>query len=474
MVATTLGLFNRVADSIRLDVARFAARMQAMCRPSQEPGLFTYRVENAQGKLRLHLRIHPDRSGLLFINATEVIHLPPTYAEMAKLALDEIPFELAMARLEVYYPTIPCPPLAEQLVRIQEMVTRVKQPATGCRLREIGLPQPATFSVRAQAPYKTDLALHYGCNNNCSHCYNEPGRKTMPSLPAHDWKRVLRQLYDIGVPYVIFTGGEPTLHRDLVELVAYAESLGQITGLNTNGRRLADPGFAAVLAGAGLDHVQVTLNSHRRELHNRVVGAVAFDETVAGIRCALDTGLHTLTNTTLIEENADEALEIVDFLHDLGLRTFAMNGMIYSGCGARHPSALDEGRLAPILEQVAARAQQHNMRFLWYTPTEYCRLSPVEMGLGVRCCNAAEYSICIEPNADVLPCQSYYVPAGNILTDPWEAIWDSELFRRFRYRREHPEPAGLPERCWNCEDLSICGGGCPLERQARTTEVMSK
>ncbi len=474
MVAATLGLLDRLADNIRLDAARFGARMQALCRPTVKSGLYTYRVENGQGKLRLHLRIHPDRSGLLFVNAAEVIHLPPTLVEMTKLVLDEIPLDLAVARLQVYYPTIPRSTLAQEFVRVEEMLTRVKQPSVDCRVCELGLPQPAPFSVRAQAPYKADLALHYACNNNCSHCYNEPGRKTMPSLPATEWRRVLRELYDIGVPYVIFTGGEPTLHPHLVELVAYAENLGQITGLNTNGRRLAHPDFAIALAAAGLDHVQVTLNSHRRELHNKIVGAAAFDETVAGIRCALASGLHTLTNTTLIEENSAEALEIVDFLHDLGLGTFAMNGMIYSGCGARHPSALDEGQLAPILAQVAERAQQYNMRFLWYTPTEYCRLSPVEMGLGMRCCNAAEYSICIEPNGDVLPCQSYYVPAGNILSDPWEAIWDSELFHRFRYRREHPEQAGLPEQCWNCEHLTICGGGCPLERQARTTEVMSR
>ena len=76
------------------------------------------------------------------------------------------------------------------------------------------------------------------------------------------------------------------------------------------------------------------------------------------------------------------------------------------------------------------------MRFLWYTPTEYCRFSPFEIGIGVKRCNAGEYSICIEPNGDVLPCQSYYVSAGNLLSDPWESIWESELFRSFRTARQ--------------------------------------
>jgi len=462
MVAVVHGLLLRLADSIRWDMGGFAQRMQALRYAATDgPGLFTYRVNTAEGKVRLHLRIHRDRTGLLFINATEAIYLPPTLAEMTKLVLDETPFDQAVARLGVFYPDVPAEILAGELQHMEGIVTQLKRPTEGCRVCEVGLPQPAPFALRAQAPYKADLALHYACNNNCSHCYNEPGRRQMPSLPTDDWRQVLDKLLAIGVPYVIFTGGEPTLHPDLVGLVAYAENLGQITGLNTNGRRLADSGLAVNLVAAGLDHVQVTLNSHHRELHDRIVGAEAFEETIAGIQCALDAGLHTLTNTTLISDNVDEALEMVDFLYELGIRTFAMNGMIHSGCGARHPSALDERQLAPILEQVRDLATDYGMRFLWYTPTQYCRLSPVEMGLGLRCCNAAEYSVCIEPNGDVLPCQSYYVSAGNILRNPWEEIWDSELFRTFRFRREHPEQAGLPEQCWDCEQLSICGGGCP-------------
>ncbi|MCB0241561.1 MAG: SPASM domain-containing protein, partial [Anaerolineae bacterium] len=71
-----------------------------------------------------------------------------------------------------------------------------------------------------------------------------------------------------------------------------------------------------------------------------------------------------------------------------------------------------------LLIRVRDRAEELGMRFLWYTPTEYCRMSPVELELGAKRCNAGEYSLCIEPNGDVLPCQSYYVAAGNILRDP--------------------------------------------------------
>jgi len=127
--------------------------------------------------------------------------------------------------------------------------------------------------------------------------------------------------------------------------------------------------------------------------------------------------------------------------------------------------------LAPVLVAVRERAAELGMRFLWYTPTAYCRLSPLEFELGPRRCNAAEYSICIEPNGDVLPCQSYYTPAGNILRDPWERIWNSRLFQSFRDRVADPRGCGLPEQCWDCPDLSLCAGGCRLEREDSKLEI---
>ena len=264
---------------------------------------------------------------------------------------------------------------------------------------------------------------------------------------------------------MIFTGGEPTLFEGLTDLIQTAGRLGLVAGLNTNGRRLSDREFAASLRRAGLDHVQITLESHAAGVHNAMTGAASFDETVRGIENSLAVGLHTITNTTLTRHNLGQALETVDFLHRFRLRTFAMNGMIHAGGGYTSGDAVAVEELGPVLVAVRDRARALGMRFLWYTPTEYCRLSPVELELGARRCNAGEYSMCIEPNGDVLPCQSYYTPVGNILRDPWQQIWQSGLFRSFRGRAADPAAGGLPERCCNCPDLPLCGGGCRIERE---------
>jgi radical SAM protein with 4Fe4S-binding SPASM domain len=400
------------------------------------------------------------------VDVTDVVHLNPTATRMAKLALDKVPRNRAVRALRRAYRGIGTGRLEREVHAIYELVDHLSSTTDSCptcRLAEFA--QSPLFSTPVQAPYKADLALTYGCNNACRHCYNERRRASMPSLRLDRWQEVLERLASVGVPHVIFTGGEPTLLAGLAELVSFAERLGLVTGLNTNGRRLSNPALARKLADAGLSHVQITLESHRPEVHDAMTATRSFWETVAGVRESLEAGLHTITNTTLTRQNANHADEIVDYLYELGLRTIAMNGMIYSGSGRDSGDAIPEEQMGPVLVRVRDRTDELGMRLLWYTPTAYCRLSPVELELGPRRCNAGEYSICVEPNGDVLPCQSYYTSAGNILRDPWQSIWQSPLFRSFRDRVADPRACGLPERCWDCPDLPLCAGGCRIERE---------
>ncbi len=438
-----------------------------------EPGLHTYPIELNGGQRRVHLRVHEDGSGVLFIDVTDVIHLNATAVQMVGLALEEMPMAEAERRLARQYHNVSGTVLRDGLTHMYDIVEKLKE-STGCPTCAIApeLEFRPVFSTPVTAPYKADVALTYACNNACPHCYNEPDRFTMPSLSTDDWFRVLEQLNRIGIPHLILTGGEPTLLPNLPVIVRRANRLGHIVGMNSNGRRLSDRVLVDSLVEAGLNHVQITLESCYPAVHDKMVGTPgAFHETVSGIKEALDAGLHTITNTTLTRQNQDHVLDIVHFLYKLGLKTFAMNGMIYAGGGSSTPDAIPVEEMKAILAAVRDEAEALDLRFLWYTVTDYCRLSPLELGLSPKRCNAAEYSICIEPNGDVLPCQSYYVSAGNILADPWESIWNSALFRSFRERESNPQVAGLPKSCWDCPDLEMCGGGCRLEREARSSTV---
>jgi radical SAM protein with 4Fe4S-binding SPASM domain len=459
---------RRLLGALGDDLRGFCAAIQS--RHALRPGLHTYSTSPPGGKRRFHLRVGTDGAAVLLVDVADAIHLNPAAALLVHLSLQNLPVERAAAALRGRFHKVGRGQSRSQAERIYALVdhlTNAVGPCTTCSLDQVQW--SPLFSVPVTAPYKADLALRYGCNNACPHCYSQDRDHRsrlcgQPPFAVSQWQHVLKRLSAIGVPHVIFTGGEPTLVDGLTDLIRTAVGLGLVTGLNTNGRRLSDSRFCASLHAAGLDHVQITLESHRPAVHNSMTGADSFDETVRGIQNALAVGLHTITNTTLTRQNIDHAGQIVEFLFSLGLRTFAMNGMIYAGGGQTSCNAVPAEALAPVLADVRDRARARGMRFLWYTPTEYCRLSPVEWDLGPRRCNAGEYSICIEPNGDVLPCQSYYTSAGNILRDPWEQIWESELFLGFRRRVADPPHDGLPERCWSCPDLPLCAGGCRLER----------
>ncbi len=341
-------------------------------------------------------------------------------------------------------------------------VEELLRPNGACPVCELDLETTAPFSAKPSAPYRMDLAITYRCNNNCSHCYNARSRQ-YPELSLEEWKAVIDRVWDQRIPHIVFTGGEPTLYPHLTELIAYAESLGVITGLNTNGRKLADPAFVQSLVDAGLDHVQITLESHDPAIHDLMVAAKgAWEQTVAGVRNVIASPLYIMTNTTLLTHNSPYVKETLRFLGELGVPTVGLNALIYSGKGEEVDTGLAEEDLPPLLEIAREITEAQGQRLIWYTPTQYCHFNPLQLDLGVKGCTAALYNMCIEPNGDVIPCQSYYQALGNMLQDPWKSIWEHPLAISLRNRSD------VPEGCLTCDFLPECGGGCPLAREHQT------
>jgi radical SAM protein with 4Fe4S-binding SPASM domain len=402
------------------------------------------------------------------------MHLNPTAALMAYLVLEKVDETAAINTIQRKYRVNRKQALSD-LQNINTQLEELVRPDGACPIHDLGLETLAPFSARPTAPYRLDLALTYRCNNDCAHCYNiEHPLVTRPmsqdsgngELSTSNWKRILDKAWELGIPHIIFTGGEPTLREDLPELIAHAESIGQITGLNTNARRLSDPRYVEKLVASGLDHVQITLESSDPEIHDRMVGAGgAFPQTVKGLKNALASRLYVMTNTTMLRTNVHTIPVTLDFLAETGVPTIGLNALIYSGRGATVGTGLAEAELMPLLETARQKTETHGQRLIWYTPTQYCNFDPVQMDLGVKGCTAALYNMCVEPDGGVLPCQSYYHQLGNLLTDEWETIWNHELAVRLRERQ------GLPEKCDGCLLLAECGGGCPLlfEQQPNLT-----
>jgi len=425
----------------------------------RSPGLYHYKRQNLGENSRIHLRIDPDGNGILLVNASRILHLNPTATLMARLALEKIPEHQAESVLRKIYHVTPVQAhndYAQFIERLNELV----RPDGACPIHDLDIEVKAPFSAHPSAPYRMDLAVTYRCNNDCAHCYNARPRH-YPEISTAQWKLLLDRLWQIGIPHIVFTGGEPTLRADLPDLIAHAERNGQVTGLNTNARRLSDIHYLRQLVEAGLDHVQITVESHNPEIHDSMVGCRgAWNQTIAGLRNALDTPLFVMTNTTMLRTNSPYLAETLEFLANLGVPTVGLNALIYSGRGLTVRTGLPESELPSLLEVAREHTEVHGQRLIWYTPTQYCYFDPMQLELGVKGCTAALYNMCIEPDGNVIPCQSYYQPLGSMLTDSWESIWNHDMAISLRERRY------IQEKCTDCVLLSECGGGCPLKIQA--------
>ena len=321
------------------------------------------------------------------------------------------------------------------------------------------------YAPEMTAPHRMDLMVSamtrggaWHCNQKCLHCYaaGQPLSDT-PELTTAQWKEILAKLRAANVPQVTFTGGEPTLRADLVELVEAAQWF--VTRLNTNGRLLT-PELCRRLYEASLDSVQVTLYSHDPAIHNVLVGAEGFDDTVAGIKNAVAAGLSVSVNTPLCSLNEDYAAT-VRFVHELGVRYVTCSGLIPSGSaeGAEsRATRLTEEQLTDVLRRAVTVAEELGMEMDFTSPGWLKEETLRSLGLTlVPSCGACLSNMAIAPDGGVIPCQSWLSsqPLGNMLTDDWDKIWQSQRCAAIRAKSAKMEQL-CQLRQGNGEEASVC------------------
>lgn len=430
-------------------------------RPKPRKGFYHLRIDQGEYQgLKLHLRFEEDGSGVLIINASRILFLNQTAAEYVHSFIHGHSEEEAVKRIRKRY-RIDAETARKDYQDVLFIVNTFAKTPDVCPVSYLGVEKVEPFHKELSAPYRMDLAITYRCNNKCLHCYAGGPRETK-ELSTQEWILIINKLFNLGIPQVVFTGGEPTLRDDLPALIAQTQKIGLVSGLVTNGRRLKDEPYFKSLVDAGLDHVQITLESHNPKIHDKITGVKgSWDETVQGLKNAIASPIYTISNTTLNQYNVKDILKTIDFAHSLGLKQFACNSLIYSGKAPEVAKsfALDETSLEPILTRMRDHARELGMEFIWYTPTEYCVLNPLQIELGIKSCSACRVSMCIEPDGTVIPCQSYFVPLGNILKDEWKKIWQNPVCLKLRARKY------VPEKCYECPTLHVCGGGCPLKKE---------
>jgi radical SAM protein with 4Fe4S-binding SPASM domain len=313
-------------------------------------------------------------------------------------------------------------------------------------------------------PVLSEIAVTYRCNLACRFCYAGCGcRKDDDSAELSTGQvmeilRIIRE--EAEVPSVSFTGGEPTIRKDLPALIRHAKQLGMWTNLITNGTMITES-RAAEFRSAGLDSAQVSLEAGNADLHDRIVQRTgAFHQGLSGLRNLKEAGIRVHTNTTISGLNRDGLPEILDLVKAQGMDKFSMNMIMPQGSAltALNDLQIRYSEVGDLVLGVQRRAMELGLEFMWYSPTPICIFNPVVHGLGNKGCAACDGLLSIAPNGDILPCSSYPRPVGNLLemAGNFRKAWRQGEFA-FYQRKGFAQ-----DRCQACEYLAVCNGGCPL------------
>jgi MoaA/NifB/PqqE/SkfB family radical SAM enzyme len=165
-------------------------------------------------------------------------------------------------------------------------------------------------------PPRMDIRTGYLCNNNCRFCCVRDLEKNCGSLTTGDIKRDLDFARKEGVQKVVFTGGEPTIRKDILELVKYARSLQfNRIALITNGRMLSYKDFVDRLVKAGMTDVAFSLPDYRQSVYEhltRVRGS--FEQLMRGIYNTKGYNLSVATITVILKTNFKHLVKLTEFL----------------------------------------------------------------------------------------------------------------------------------------------------------------
>jgi len=348
-----------------------------------------------QTPYRIHLRLQPDGSGVLVVNAATVLHLNPTAAEYAYYFIKGTAPDKAAKEIASRYrinKKIALQDYNDFAVRIQRLATATDlDPESYLDFERV-----SPHSVDLSAPLRLDCALTYRLPAGTQADY-APTKRVDRELSTDEWNSILDKAWQFGIPHVTFTGGEATLRDDLVDLIARAEKNGQVCGLLTDGMKLVDKSYLELLLKTGLDHILFLLQSDN-------------DNSWKALEIAIAEDVFVTVHLTIAKDNASNAMQTLERLDSLGVQSLSL-----TFADSQLPVSDLQNKAASL-----GLTLKHDL------PVPYSANHPVALETAEDniADGAGKTWLYVEPDGDVLPAQGMADQVlGNALRDPWEKIY---------------------------------------------------
>ncbi|MDD3119938.1 MAG: radical SAM protein [Candidatus Gracilibacteria bacterium] len=173
---------------------------------------------------------------------------------------------------------------------------------------------------------RIDLKVGFDCNNMCLFCVQGDKRfKHKPRTKEEIFAKLEEGKKD-GATGVVFTGGEPTVHPDIIEAIKYAKKIGYTSiQIQTNGRAFADYNYCLELIEAGVNEFAPSLHGFNPETHDMLVGVPgAWKKTVVGLANLQKLKQFVLMNTVITKQNYKELPNLATLFIKLGVSQFQL------------------------------------------------------------------------------------------------------------------------------------------------------
>ena len=311
--------------------------------------------------------------------------------------------------------------------------------------------------------------ITHRCPLHCPYCSNPVELERASSeLSTNEWIRLIDEIAGLGVLQIHFSGGEPLVRKDLIDLVAHATAAGLYTNLITSGV-LLDRDKLAGLEKAGLSHVQISFQGAEASGADTIVGfRGAHDKKREAARLVRDIGLPLTVNAVVHRQNLHQLPELIDMAVELDAARLEVAHVQYLGWALKNRAAL-----IPTMAQFedstriveAARERLKGTLVIDYVIPDYYAVRPKKCMGGW-----AQQFFNISPSGKVLPCHAAERITGltfdSVREHSLSWIWDeSAAMRKFRGTEWMKEP------CKSCEFRDIDRGGCRCQAFALTGDA---
>jgi hypothetical protein len=362
------------------------------------PGIFHYQApSDAPSPYRFHLRIESDGTGLLIVNASTILHLNQTAAELAYHLIQQTPEDEIAIQIGKRYRVDRQKALQDFRSLKERIDALIKTPDLDPEMF-LDFERAIPHSQNISAPYRLDCALTYRLPDTSQSTLLAPPKHINKELTTQEWISIFDKAWSVGIPHIILTGGEPTLRDDLLELIARTESNGQVVGLISDGLKLIDNDYLQKLLQTGLDHLMFCINPEDERSWQALGNALAAD-------------LFVVVHHTVTSQNSASTHTTLERISKLGARALSLT--------ASEP-ALHAG-----LKEFRNQAASLGLSMVWDLPVPYSVFNPIalEMKSEDGPAGAGHSWLYVEPDGDVLPGQGSDQVLGNILRDPWPTLW---------------------------------------------------